>query len=121
MKQNKFINFILIILIFFLFKENVYAYYFLDKCSDVLDQELLDFLDMIFDYIKVLVPIYLIVLGAIDFGRAVMAGSEKDIQQVQSTFSKRLIAAIFVYFVPTLLNIILDLAGIIKDGTCGIG
>ena len=75
---------------------------------------------MIFDYIKVLVPIYLMFLGQLILV-AVIAGSEKDIQQVQSTFSKRLIAAIFVYFVPTLLNIILDLAGIIKDGTCGIG
>ena len=56
--------------------------------------------------IKIAVPILLILFGMIDLGKAVVASKEDEIKKGQQTFIKRLIAAIIVFFVITVVQIV---------------
>jgi len=70
------------------------------------------------------VPVLLILLGIIDFGKAVVASKEDEMRKAQSTFIKRIIAAVAIFFVPLFVDIIMDLADIVWAGTgyssCGL-
>jgi len=89
-------------------------------CEGILSEELLDYINEILNYIKIFVPIYLLLLGTVDFSKAVIAGDERTIKTSQSNFVKRTIAAAAIFLFPPLLNVILRAAGFVQ-GTCGIG
>lgn len=57
--------------------------------------------------IKIAVPILLIVMGSIDLMKAVMAGKDDEIKKSQGTFVKRIIAAVIVFFIPTIVGLLL--------------
>lgn len=59
--------------------------------------------------IQILVPIALIIWGSIDIGKAVIAGDEKKIKEAQKPFVKRIVAAIIVFLIPWLVNIVMSL------------
>ena len=73
----------------------------------------------IINIIKIVIPIIIVVLAMLDLGKAVMAGEEKQIKEAQSNAIKRIIVGIIIMFVPTIVNLILDLIGNNLD-TCGI-
>lgn len=57
--------------------------------------------------LQIAIPIALIVLGTIDIGKAVIAGDEKKMKEAQKPFVKRIIAAVIVFCIPLLVNIII--------------
>ena len=57
--------------------------------------------------IEIVVPVLLIVFGMIDLGKAVIAQKEDEIKKGQSTFFKRLIAAILVFFVIFIVKLVI--------------
>lgn len=61
--------------------------------------------------LQILVPIALIVWGSIDIGKAVIAGDEKKIKEAQRPFVKRIIAAVIVFLIPWLVNLIIGIVG----------
>ena len=61
--------------------------------------------------IQVVVPILLIVWGMLDLGKAVMAQKEDEIKKGQQTFIKRLIAAAIVFFVVSIVTLLIGLVG----------
>lgn len=67
-------------------------------------------------YVRIIVPILIILLGTIDFAKAVIAGKEDNMKKAQSDFIKRLIAGVIVFLVPTLVDIIMGLADIVWNG-----
>lgn len=75
------------------------------------------YIDTGLQYIRIIVPILIIVLGMLDFGKAVLAGKEDNMKKAQSTFIKRLIAGVIVFFVPLLVDLVMDLADIVWQGT----
>lgn len=52
------------------------------------------------------IPIVLIVLGMIDLGKAVIASKEDEIKKAQGMLIKRLIYAIAVFFVVTIVTVV---------------
>ena len=56
--------------------------------------------------IKIAVPILLIIFGMLDLGKAVIASKEDEIKKGQQTFIKRAIAAVIVFFVIQIVQII---------------
>lgn len=56
--------------------------------------------------IKIAVPILLIIFGMLDLGKAVVASKEDEIKKGQQTFIKRAIAAVIVFFVIQVVQII---------------
>ena len=59
--------------------------------------------------IRILVPIALIVLGSIDIGKAVVAGDEKKIKEAQKPFVKRIVAAVLVFLIPWIVDVIMGI------------
>ena len=56
--------------------------------------------------IKIAVPVLLIIFGMLDLGKAVVAAKEDEIKKGQQTFIKRAIAAVIVFFVIQIVQII---------------
>ena len=60
--------------------------------------------------IQVVVPILLSIWGMIDFAKAIIGQDEDKIKAGQRTFLKRLIAAVVVFLVVTIVNLAINLA-----------
>lgn len=58
--------------------------------------------------IKIVVPILLIIFGMLDLGKAVVASKEDEIKKGQQTFMKRVIAAVIVFFVIQIVQILIN-------------
>ena len=61
---------------------------------------------------KIVLPIILIVIGVITFGKAVISDDEKEIKKGYTSLLKKLIVCIIVFFLPqivtTIFNIVVD-------------
>ena len=57
--------------------------------------------------IRIFIPILLILFGSIDMGKAVMAGKEDEVKKKQTALISKVIAAVIVFLLPTLLKIVL--------------
>ncbi len=88
-------------------------------CS-ILGDDLQDILNEVFTAIKVCVPILCVVLISIDMLSAVTSGDEKNMKDAQNKAIKRIIIGIVIFFIPTLVNLLLKWIGL-ASGTCGIG
>ena len=67
-------------------------------------------LGWIFFFLKILIPIILIVFGCIDLGKAVISSKDDEIKKSTKKLVVRAIAGIVIFFVPTLLNFVVELA-----------
>ena len=59
--------------------------------------------------IKIFIPLALIVFGMLDMGRAVTNGKEDEIKKSLMTFIRRAIAAVVVFFIPTIVGMLMQL------------
>ena len=59
--------------------------------------------------IKIAVPILLIIWGMIDFAKSVVAKKEEDIKKYQKSFISRLISALLVFLVITIVQLAINL------------
>lgn len=75
----------------------------------VMDEMIPQITSTIITIIKIAVPILLIFFGMLDLGKAVMAQKEDEIKKGQQTFIKRLIAAVIVFFVVFIVQIVVGL------------
>lgn len=59
--------------------------------------------------IKILVPLLLIIFGAIDFGKAVVASDDKAISKAAQMLVIRAAGGIIIFFIPTIINFAVNL------------
>ena len=78
-------------------------------------------LQQVFTFIKVLGPILVVVLSSIDFIKVIAKGDDDAMGKAQKKLFTRLVLAILLFLVPTLVEVILDLFGLTSTGTCGLG
>lgn len=69
----------------------------------------------LFNIIKIVVPIALLIMGVIDLAKAVLASDDKEIKAAQSKLTKRAIAAVAVFFAVVLVDAIMGLIGSSDD------
>lgn len=95
-------------------------------CNDILTEggELQKILKGIITIVKILIPIIVLVLGALDFIQAIFAGSEDNMKKATNKFMKRIFIAIAIFLIPTILKLILTIASgiwpVISSDLCGI-
>lgn len=80
-------------------------------------------INLVLQYVRIIVPILVILLGTLDFAKAVMAGKEDNMRKAQQDFIKRVLMGVAVFFVPLLVDLIMDLADIVWNGSypnCGL-
>lgn len=59
--------------------------------------------------IKVIVPIGLVIFGMIDLGQAVIKQKDDEIKKQQTLFVKRVIAAVLVFLVVSIVQLVISL------------
>lgn len=67
--------------------------------------------------IKIVVPILLIIFGMLDLGKSVIASKEDEIKKGQQTFIKRVIAAVIVFFVIQIVQLLVSFISRDQDVT----
>lgn len=77
-------------------------------------------LQQILNYIKILGPSLAIALGTIDFVKAIVVSDEKSMKETQKKFVNRLIAAFLLFFVPLIVQVLLNLFGFTTNIACGL-
>ncbi len=83
--------------------------FLVDACAEL--RPLINFLKAILSIIQWGIPILLIVMGSIDLGKAVLASDDKEIKGATSKLIKRALAAVAVFFVPLLVNLLVNMVG----------
>lgn len=82
------------------------------ECSDIIDindkGSVGWLLYILLNYIKIIGPILVVLLSAIDFIKAVVGTDEKAMKEAQSKLVIRLVAALCLFLVPTLVQLLLS-------------
>lgn len=92
------------------------------SCEDLFSDTTRGLINSIMKWIRILVPLLLIVFGILDFSKAVFSSNEDNMKKIREKFIKRIVAAVLVFLVPIFVNLILDLASTvwsnINSDTC---
>lgn len=94
---------------------NVYADDESTNCSSL--GKFKDDLQSIFNVFKIVAPILTLVLSTYEFVTAITSKAAEGLQKSIKKFTTRLVLVVVLYFLPILLNLILNLA-IPGAGTC---
>ena len=76
------------------------------------------FLGHIVNIIRIVIPIIIILLGSIDFIKALVAQKDDEMKKAQKIFIKRLIYGVIVFFVISLVSFLIGLAGGDTNNRC---
>lgn len=71
----------------------------------------------VFNLIRIAVPIILIVMGSVDLAKAVLASDDKEIKAATGKLIKRAIAAAAVFFIVTIVDVVMGLVAKGVDDT----
>ena len=94
-----------------------------NSCSQIINMSEGKFgwiLQKLLNYIKIAGPILVVLLSAVDFIKAMASSDENVFKKAQSRLMIRLIAALALFLVPTLVQLLLGLINGISDPTCGL-
>lgn len=80
-----------------------------DGC-EIISSSLRKTINDIMKIIRIAIPLLLIGLITYDFATAVFTGDEKSVNKAKGNAIKRIIIAVVIFFVPTLINLVFDLA-----------
>ena len=86
-------------------------------CS--ISDRLINWIRNIVKWVKYIVPVVVIILGILDFLRAIATNNDDNMKKAQGRFIKRLIAAALIFVIPFILEFILDKMGFVYSD-CGI-
>ena len=64
---------------------------------------------------KIVVPILLIILGVVDFSKAVISGKDDTVKGAMKSLMWRAISGVVIFFIPTLITILMGLISNFKD------
>lgn len=77
-------------------------------------------LQTLLNYIKVLGPILVIILSSVDFVKVIVKSDDEAMAAAQKKLGYRIILAGLLFFIPTIVQVVLNIFGITSDPTCGI-
>ena len=67
--------------------------------------------------IQIVIPIILIIMGMLDLGKAIVQQKEDDIKKGQSAFMKRVIAAVVIYLIVAIVQLVVSVVTDDSNGT----
>ena len=67
----------------------------------------------VMSYMRIIVPVLIILFGTIDFLKAVVAKNAEDMKKHTMTFVKRIIAGLIVFLAPVVVNVVMQLADMV--------
>ena len=84
----------------------------IDSICGAIDNNLAELIHTVITIIKYGIPILLIIFGMLDIAKGVIASKEDETKKGQQMFIKRLISAVLVFFVITIVQLVI---GIVDD------
>ena len=78
-----------------------------DTCTRL--KEPLQFIGKIVRIVKILIPIVIIVLGVIDFFKAILGSKDDEIKKSARSLLMRTIAGVVIFFIPTIISVVFSL------------
>jgi len=69
--------------------------------------------------IKVAIPVLIIVLGILDFGKAVVGSDEKDIKKAAGGLGRRVVAGLAIFFIPSIIMWLFGLITVYQSSSEG--
>ena len=79
----------------------------IDVCGDL--GSVIKILKAIYVLLQWAIPIVLILFGAIDLGKAVIASKEDEMKKAQSTLIKRIVYAVVIFFLFAIVSLVIGL------------
>lgn len=79
------------------------------------------YLDFAFNILKYAAIVMLLVFTILDFTKAVASSDNDSLKKALQKAIKRIIICVVIFFLPILINFVLELLGIVDSATCGIG
>lgn len=89
-------------------------------CEGILGPDLLDDISLVLTWIRIAVPIIVILLGSMDFAKAVLSDEQQELKKATSRFVKRCIIAVAIFFVPSIIMYLISFIDKIADVSCDI-
>lgn len=89
-------------------------------CEGLLGKDLLDDISQVLTWVRIAVPILVILLGSTDFARAVLSDDQQELKKATSRFAKRCIIAVAIFFIPSIIMYLLSFIDKIYDVSCDI-
>lgn len=73
------------------------------------------YIKLLYNLVRIVVPVLVIVLGMVDFATVVFSGEDKDMKAAGQRFLKRVIIGVAFILLPFLIDFIFDLVGFSED------
>jgi len=98
-------------------------------CNGIFTEEALELIDEVLGYFRILAPAVLVLMIGVDFFTATIGmeppgGRDEAMRKAISKVSKRIIAAILLFLIPTIVKVLLSMDGvrdtIVSDPNCGL-
>jgi hypothetical protein len=77
-------------------------------------------LQQILNYIKIIGPILVVILSSVDFIQVIVKSDDDAMNKAAKKLGMRLILAACLFFIPTLVEVLLDIFGFTSSATCGL-
>ena len=77
-------------------------------CNELIDEDLKQVIQLALRWIRIIAPIILIILVAVDFAQVVISNDKDATQKAVSKAIKRGIAALALFFIPLIVSIMID-------------
>lgn len=107
MKKNKVLRIILLIFMGIItFETKVFAAS-TTQCNQLSDLKV--DLQNLFNFLKILLPLLIIGLSIMDFIKAITGDKDRELKKTFKRFVKRLVLAVLFFFLPVLINLLLDI------------
>ena len=74
--------------------------------------EVVLFLQKIYKYLKIIIPVLIIILSIADFIKVIGTGKDDDMKKSINKFIKRIIIAVAFVLVPMLISLIINVSGV---------
>ncbi len=89
------------------------------ECSSILGFSFINFLrENVFNLIYIAVPILLIILTSFDFAKVIFNNDKEALKKAGNRFGKRVIVAILILIVPSILSLLLKIIGLDELQKC---
>jgi len=82
-----------------------------DFCTSAAGYRLFGFVGHLFRFLQIIIPVIIIIMGTIDLIKAVVAQKSDEMKKAQSILIKRLIIGVVIFFVPVIVNFLVNLIG----------
>ena len=103
-------------------KENINGYKNVTDCNGILgdpeknEESVAWLLQQILNYIKILGPILVVILSSMDFAKAIITSDDESMKKAEKKLMIRLVLAVALFLVPTLVSVMLSIFGYTADG-----